>query len=51
MIDYMHLRHQRHTKLLLLTIINMQSTFLPAMLLNIHRFKKAFSLADLAINL
>jgi len=30
MIDYTHLRHPRHRKLLLLTIINMQSTFLPA---------------------
>jgi len=42
MIDYTHLRHQRHRKLLLLTIINMQSIFLPAMLPNIHRFQKFF---------
>ena len=38
MIDYTHLRLQRHRKMPLLTIINMQSTFLPAILLNVHRF-------------
>jgi len=27
MIDYTHVRHQRHRKLLLLTVINPQSTF------------------------
>ena len=43
MIDYTHMCHQRHTKLLLLTIINMQSTFLPAMLPNVHRFKSFFT--------
>jgi len=40
MIDYTHLRHQRRRKLLLPTIINVQSTFLPAILPNVHRFKK-----------
>jgi len=43
MIDYTHLRHQRHRKLLLLTIINMQSTFFPAILPNVYRFKKFFT--------
>jgi len=43
MIDYTHLRHQRHRKLLLLTIINMQSTFIPAILPNVYRFKKFFT--------
>jgi len=38
----MHLRHQRHKKLRLLTIIDMQSTFLPAILPDVHRFKKFF---------
>jgi len=42
MIDYTHLHHQRHRKLLLLTIINMQSTFLPVILPNAHRFKQFF---------
>ena len=43
MIDYTHRRHQRHRKLLLLTIINVQSTFLSAILPNVHRFKKFFT--------
>jgi len=30
MINYTHLHHQPHRKLLLLTVVNMQSTFLPA---------------------
>jgi len=42
MIDYTHLRLQRHRKLLLLTNINMQSTFLPDMPTNVHRIKKLF---------
>jgi len=49
MIDYTHLRHQRHRKLLLFAIINVQSTFLRAVLPNFHRFKKFLALADLAI--
>jgi len=42
MIAYMRLRHQHHKKLLLIMIINMQSTFLPASLADVHLFKKFF---------
>jgi len=43
MIDYTHLHHQHPRKLLLLTIIDVQSTFLPAILSNTDRFKSFFT--------
>jgi len=42
MIDYMNLYHHHHSKPLLLTTFNMHTTFLPAILPNVHRFKKFF---------
>jgi len=50
MIDYLHLRHQHHRKLLLLTIIKVQSTFLPAVLPDVYQFK-FFLLTHSTINL
>jgi len=46
----MHLRHQRHRKLPLITIIKVLSTFLSVILPNVHRFKKFLSLANSAKN-
>jgi len=43
MIDYTLLCHQHHRKLLSLAIKNTLSTFLPAILPHVHRFKKFFS--------
>jgi len=42
MVDYTHLRHQRHRKQLMLTTISVRFTFLFAILPSVYQFKKVF---------